>query len=72
MKERYSISSLLKKPENIGTPEIASQPANIVANVMGMYFFNRHSSHVLLVMHTMITEPAPRNSSALKNACVKT
>jgi hypothetical protein len=29
-----------------------------------------HPVHVLLVVHAVITEPAPRNSKPLKKACV--
>ena len=48
------ISSFEKNPAKIGTPQIASQPVTIVANVIGMYFLQTaHAAHVLLVMHAV-------------------
>ncbi len=67
------ISSFEKKPESGGTPAIASTPTRNVNQVTGM----RVRSPPIFVMSCSwcmprITEPAPRNSSALKNAWVIT
>ena len=65
------ISSFDQKPENGGTPAIASHPMMNVAAVIGMNFrsapMRRMSCSSCM---PWITEPAPRNSSALKPACV--
>ena len=62
---------MLKKPESGGMPAIASVPINIVAKVTGRYFFRppmrRMSCSPAIAW---MTEPLPRNSSALKKACV--
>ena len=60
-----------KKPEKGGTPAMASQPTMKVAAVIGMYF-RRPPMRVMSCSSCMpwMTEPEPRNSSALKNACV--
>jgi len=34
------MSSFEKNPAKNGMPQIANQPASIVANVIGMYFFS--------------------------------
>ncbi len=60
-----------QKPENGGTPAIASQPMMNVAAVIGM---NLRRAPILRMSCSScmpwMTEPAPRNSSALKQACV--
>ena len=65
------IASFEKKPEKNGAPASASEPIHIVIQVTGMYLRRppmwRMSCSWCIAM---ITEPAPRNSSALKNACV--
>ncbi len=67
----FKISSLLKKPANIGTPAIASVATAMVPCVHGSFVasppMRRRSCSS---PSAWITEPAPRNSSALKNACV--
>ena len=62
---------MLKKPENPGIPAIASVATRNVAYVTGRCFlrppiFLRSCSPLI----AWITLPEPRNSSALKNACV--
>ena len=42
-----------------------------VVNVVGMYFFRPPISLMLLLCTAWMTEPEPRNSSALKKAWVK-
>ena len=65
------ISSLDQKPENGGTPAIASQPTMNVPAVIGIHlrrapiFFMSCSSCM-----PCMTEPAPRKSNALKKAWV--
>ena len=63
--------SFEKKPEKPGKPISASEPIRQVQYVIGMYFrsppMRRMSCSWCM---PMITEPAARNSSALKNACV--
>ena len=65
------IASLEKKPANGGMPHSARLPISIVTQVIGMYLrsppMRRMSCSWCMAM---IAEPAPRNSSALKNACV--
>ena len=65
------ISSFDQKPANGGTPAIASQPTMNVAAVTGM---NLRSAPIRRMSCSScmpwITDPDPRNSSALKNACV--
>ena len=61
-------------------PAIASVAIHIRRNVTGMYFLSppmlrmscASSWFVDARVHRVMTEPAPRNSSALKKACVKT
>ena len=64
------ISSLEKNPANGGTPASASEPITKVAYVSFMCFRRPPMSLMLLEWAAWITEPAPRNSNALKNACV--
>ena len=65
------MSSFDQNPENGGTPAIASQPMMNVTAVTGMILrkapMRRMSCSSCM---PWITEPAPRKSSALKNACV--
>ena len=62
---------MLQKPANGGTPAMASHPIMNVIAVIGM---NLRSAPILRMSCSScipwITEPDPRNSSALKNACV--
>ena len=62
---------MLKKPDSGGMPAIASVPIIIVTKVTGRYFFRlpmrRMSCSPAIAW---MTEPLPRKSSALKNACV--
>ncbi len=64
-------ASFEKKPEKPGKPINASVPITEVQNVIGMYL---HKPPILRMSCSwciaMITEPAAKNSSALKNACV--
>src|SRR5580765_6146916 len=67
------ISSLLKKPEKNGTPAIASVATAIVACVHGSLGASPPMFRMSCSSESAwITEPAPRNRSALKNACVMT
>ena len=54
-------------------PASASDPIRNVQNVIGMYLrrppISRMSNEWCVPL--WLTDPAPRNSSALKNACVK-
>ena len=65
------ISSFDQKPANGGTPAIASQPMMNVPHVIGM---NLASLPILRMSCSScmpwITEPEPRNSSALNTAWV--
>ena len=65
------IASLLKKPANGGMPAIARVAMTNVACVHGMC---RSSPPIFLMSCSpdmaWMTEPAPRNRSALKKACV--
>ena len=62
---------MLKKPESSGTPAMAIEPMNIVRKVTGMC---SRSPPILVIscssFMAWITDPLPRNSSALKNAWV--
>ena len=52
-------------------PASASVPIHIRMKVCGALRHDAaHLAHVLLVLQAWITEPAPRNSSALKKAWV--
>ena len=51
-------------------PARASEPISIVQNVTGIDFRRPPMSLMLFECTAWITEPAPRNSSALKNAWV--
>ena len=65
------ISSFDQKPANGGTPAIASQPTMNVAAVIGMNFRSRPIRRMSCSScMPWITDPDPRNSSALKKACV--
>ena len=67
------ISSFDQKPENGGTPAIASQPMIMANDVNGSSL--RSPPMIRMSWFSplpWITEPAPRNSVALKNACVIT
>jgi hypothetical protein len=65
------ISSFDQKPENGGTPAIANQPMMKVPAVIGI---SLRSPPILRMSCSScmpwMTEPEPRNISALKNACV--
>jgi hypothetical protein len=63
------MSSLDQKPENGGTPAMASQPTMKVAAVTGIHRL-RAPIRFMFSSSFMacITEPAPRNSRALKKA----
>ncbi len=65
------ILSLDQKPENGGTPRMASQPRAKVAHVIFMAP-DRPPKRRMLTWSFMpcITEPAPRNIPALKKPCV--
>src|SRR5215471_17477430 len=70
---RQRISSFEKKPAQIGTPQIANQPAHIVSQVIGMYLRRLPMRRMSCSWcRPLITEPEPRNSCALKKACVIT
>ena len=65
------MASLEKKPLKGHTPAKANVPTMNVQNVTGIFLrsapiFQMSCSWCI----EWITEPAPRNSSALKNACV--
>ncbi len=63
--------SLEKNPANGGRPAKASEPIHIAIQVYGRALAN---PPIFLIScssdKACIIEPAPRNSSALKNACV--
>ena len=65
-----STASLEKKPENGGRPASAARPTVIVAKVTGISRRRPPMSGIRLVPTAWITEPAARNSSALKAAWV--
>ena len=65
------ISSFDQKPANGGTPAIANQPTMNVAAVTGINLRNAPIQRMSCSWcMPWITDPDPRNSSALKNACV--
>ena len=65
------IASFEKNPANGGTPASASEPMIAVTHVIGMYFAKPPILRISCSWcSAMITEPAHRNSKALKNACV--
>ena len=70
-KAAANISSLEKKPENGGMPAIAKQAMRNVMLVIFIYLCRLPISFISLECTACITEPAPRNRSALKKACVK-
>ncbi len=62
---------MLKKPENGGTPMMASQPAVKVQNVQGIRVRNPPIWRMSCSPdRPWITEPEPRNMRALKKAWV--
>ena len=65
------MASLEKKPEKPGKPISASEPIRAVSQVIGMYL-RRPPMWLMscLWCMAMMTEPAARNSSALKKAWV--
>ena len=63
-------SSFEKNPENGGTPASAAAPIAKVQKVTFISFRRPPISLMLFVCAAWITDPAPRNSSALKNAWV--
>ncbi len=65
-----SSASFDQKPASGNTPARASEPSSIVQNVIGMFFRSPPISLMLFECTAWITEPAPRNSRALKNAWV--
>ena len=64
------IGSLVKKPDSGGMPMMASQPTPNVIQVIFMYFHSppKRRMSTWSFMPCM-TEPAPRNSPALKKPC---
>ena len=64
------ISSLDQNPASGGMPASAAEPMAKVTKVTGMCFRRPPISLMLFVSTAWITEPAPRNSRALKNAWV--
>ena len=63
-------SSFDQNPASGKMPASASDPMSIVQNVIGIGFRRPPMSLMLFECTAWITAPAPRNSSALKNACV--
>ena len=62
---------MLKKPENGGTPAMATQAQTMVQNVIGIFLRRPPMLRMSCSpASAWITLPAPRKSSALKNACV--
>src|SRR5438132_2377516 len=64
------ISSFDQNPASGGIPERAAAPIRNVQNVTGIGLRSPPISLMLLVSVAWITDPAARNSRALKNACV--
>ena len=64
------ISSFDQKPASGGIPDSAAAPMTNVQNVTGMDFRRPPISLMLLVCTAWITDPAARNSRALKKAWV--
>ena len=64
------ISSLDQNPANGGMPDNAAAPITNVQKVSGIDFRRPPISLMLFVWTLWITDPAPRNRSALKNAWV--
>ena len=64
------ISSFEKNPDSGGTPARASAPIMNVTYVTRMGLRRPPMSFMSFECTAWITEPAPRNSRALKNACV--
>ena len=66
-----TIESLEKNPENGGRPAFAIAPMSTVQYVIGMYLRNPPILRMSCSWcSAMMTEPAPRKSTALKKACV--
>ena len=65
-----SSSSFDQNPASGAMPASAADPIRNVQNVTGMGFRKPPMSLMSLEWTAWITEPAPRKSSALKNACV--
>ena len=63
-------SSFDQNPENGMIPARAKAPIAIVQKVTGIFFRRPPMSLMLFECTAWITDPAPRNSSALKNAWV--
>ena len=62
---------MLKNPESGGTPAIASVPTIIVAKVTGRYCLSAPIRRMSCSPPMpWMTDPLPRNSSALKKPCV--
>ena len=70
-KQAVRISSLEKKPENGGIPEMARQAIRNVQWVIGMYLRKPPMVLISLLCTAWIMQPAPRKSNALNMACVK-
>ena len=64
-------SSFDQNPASGGTPASASEPTRNVQKVSGISSRRPPISFMSLEWTAWMTEPAPRNRSALKNACVK-
>ena len=62
------IASLLKNPENPGTPDIARVAIKNVQKVIGIFFLSPPILNMSFVCTAWITLPAPRKSKALKKA----
>ena len=65
-----SSSSFDQKPASGKTPASAAEPIRNVQNVTGISFLSPPMSLMLFEWTAWITDPAPRNSNALKKACV--
>ena len=62
---------MLQKPAKIGTPDRASAPHKNVRCVTGMTLRRPPNLRMSMTLPiACITDPEPRNSSALKKACV--
>jgi hypothetical protein len=59
-----------EKPASGKMPASAREPNSIVQNVIGIFFRNPPMSLMLFEWTAWISDPAPRNNSALKKACV--
>ena len=70
MNAAASISSLLKKPENGGIPDMARHATRNVMCVTGRYLRRPPMWLISLLCTAWMIAPAPRNRSALNMACV--